>query len=139
VLLALIGIVSVGLLIGGVQSLRRVAPARQVLLGACSAAIVVELLRAVVQIVIQVQTIPLTMEHTERMMTVGGGPAQAMEFAMTVARVFLVVGIVMGALWLLAKLLFFGLSAWYLRQPVAVDYLDGPSRVDPSPLSGASQ
>jgi hypothetical protein len=139
VVVALMAVVSVGLLIGGVQCLRRVVPARRVLLTACSAAIVFELLRAVVQVLIQIQTIPLTMRHTERMMSVGGGPAQAMEIAMTFARVFLVIGIVMGALWLLAKLIFFALSVWYLRQPVACSYLDGPASVDHSHMSELPQ
>ncbi len=139
VVVALMAVVSVGLLIGGVQCLRRVVPARKVLLTACSAAIVFELLRAVVQVLIQIKTIPLTMEHTERMMSVGGGPAQAMEIAMTVARVFLVIGIVMGALWLVAKLVFFGLSVWYLRQPVACHYLDDPASVDHSHMSELPQ
>jgi hypothetical protein len=123
-------LVSVGLLIGGVQCLRRIAPARKVLMAACSAAIVFELLRAGVQVLIQVQTIPATMQQTERMMQVGGGPQQAMELAMSVARVFLIVGIVIGVLWLLAKLAFFGISVWYLRQPVACAYLDGHAGVD---------
>jgi hypothetical protein len=132
VLVALTLVVSVGLLIGGVQCLRRVVPARKVLLAACSAAFLVELLGAAVQIMIQAQTIPMTVKHTERMMNVGSGPAEVAEVAMTVARVAIVIGIVFGALWLLAKLVFFGISVWYLRRPSVCAYLDGPIDVDPS-------
>jgi hypothetical protein len=87
---------------------------------------VFELLRAAVQAVIQAQTIPMTMQHTQRMMEAGNGPQGAAEVAMTVARVAIVVGIVFGLLWLLAKLIFYGISVWYLRKPHVVAYLDGP-------------
>jgi hypothetical protein len=127
VLIALLVLVSAGLLIGGIQSLRRVTPGRKVLVAACSAAIVFELLRGIVQVVIQAQTISMTMQHTERMLDAGGGPPGMAEMAMTVARVAIIVGIVFGVLWMLAKLVFYGISVWYLRKPSVVAYLDGPA------------
>ena len=132
VLIALTMVVAAGLLIGGVQCLRRVAPARKVLLTACGAAFVLELLRAVVQVVVQMQMMPITMKHTERMMEAGNGPQAVAEVAMTVARVAIVIGIVFGVIWLLAKLIFFGISVAYLRKPAVCVYLDGPAAVDQS-------
>jgi hypothetical protein len=44
---------------------------------------------------------------------------------MTAARVGVVVGILFGAAWVLAKLVFYGVSVWYLRKPAVSAYLDG--------------
>jgi hypothetical protein len=125
ILVVLLALVAFGLLVGGIQSLRRVPPARKILLGACSAALVYELIRTARDIAIQAQTIPMTLEHTERMMSAGNGPPGVADFAMTAARVGVVVGILFGAAWVLAKLVFFSISVWYLRKPAVCAYLDG--------------
>ena len=125
VLIVLLALVAFALLVGGIQCLRRVPPARKILLAACSAALVYELLRTIRDVIMQAQTIPMTLEHTERMMSVGGGPPGVADFAMTAARVGVVVGILFGAAWVLAKLVFFSISVWYLRKPAICAYLDG--------------
>jgi hypothetical protein len=124
-LIVMLAFVAFALLIGGVQSLRRVPPARKILVTACSAALVYELVKIARDVAIQAQTIPMTLQHTERMISAGNGPPGAVDFAMTAARVGIVVGILFGAAWVLAKLVFYSISVWYLRKPAVSAYLDG--------------
>ena len=125
VLVVLLGLVAFALVVGGVQCLRRVPPARKILLAACSAALLYEVVRTIRDVIMQAQMIPMSLQHTERMMSASDGPPGVTDFAMTAARVGVVVVIVFGAAWVLAKLVFFSISVWYLRKPAVCAYLDG--------------
>jgi hypothetical protein len=119
-------LLAVGLLFGGIQGLRRVPPARRILIGTCSAAIVFEVVRAVVQTILQVQTMSATMHHMQQMMqSSGDAPPGAMDLAMTISRGAMVVGILFALGIVLLKLVYYGLSVWYLRKPEVQTYLDG--------------
>jgi hypothetical protein len=135
ILIVVLALVAFGLLIGGIQSLRRVSPARKILLAACSAALVYESIKTVRDVLIQAETIPMTLRHTDRMMSAGSGPPGAADIAMTAARVGVVVGILFGAAWLLAKLVFYSVAVWYLRKPAVGAYLDGHDAA-PTPHDG---
>jgi hypothetical protein len=122
VLLAAFMVIAVGLLIGGIQSLRRRPPARQILRIACAAAFVGEIVRAIVAVCLQIQTMSTTMHHIQEMSS-----SAEMDFVVTIMRAGMVVGILLSLGWVLAKLAYYGISVWYLRQPHARAYLDGPS------------
>ena len=83
VLVVLLGLVAFALVVGGVQCLRRVPPARKILLAACSAALLYEVVRTIRDVIIQAQMIPMSLQHTERMMSASDGPPGVTDFAMT--------------------------------------------------------
>ena len=130
VLIAMLALVAVSLLVGGIQCLRRAPRARTILLGACSVAMVYEIARTIRDALMQFQLIPLTLQHTQRILA--GSGDQAADLISTVARVSMIVGVALGVLWLLMKLAFFGISVWYLRKPAVRAYLDGPDAAEPS-------
>jgi predicted secreted protein len=128
ILLAALLVIAAGLLIGGIQCLRRRPSARRILCTACTAAFLFEMVRALVGMFMQTQMMSATMHHMQQMMqgADGGAPAE-MDFVITLMRASMIVGIVFGLGWVLAKLVFYGISAWYLRQPHVRAYLEGPS------------
>jgi hypothetical protein len=125
VLLGAHAIVAGMLLAGGVQGLRRVRPGRQILVKACLAAIVFELVRAVVQTLIQIQVLSVTMQFFEQMM--GASMEQAAELAewlVWFSRAAMMAGLLLAIGWILVKLVFYSTAVWYLRKPAVCQYLD---------------
>ena len=115
------------LLTGGIQALRRVSPGRKLLVAACLAAIVFELVRGVVQTLIQVQVLSVTTRFFEQMME--ASMEQAAELAEWLAwfsRLAMVVGLLLAIGWILIKLVFYSVAVWYLRKPAVCQYLDNP-------------
>jgi len=119
-------IVALALLVGGIQCLRRVPPGRRVLLGGCYAAIPFEITRAVVEALIQFESWAVTSRCMPEMMEAGGGnaPPQMAEFVMTFAKAGMVVGLVMGLVWVTLKLVFYIAAVRHLRKPEVRAHLD---------------
>ena len=117
--------VAAGLLAGGIQSLRRKPFGRKILIAACLAAIVFELIRGTVQAFIQVQVMSVMSRFFQAMMDVSmSQAADAAEWVAWGARVGLVIGVVAMIVWILAKVVFYGVAVWYLRKPAVRQYLD---------------
>jgi len=117
------------LLVGGIQCLRRISPGRRVLVAACFAAMLFEIVRGIVQGFVQMATAPVATRSIERMMESTGGqtPPEATEFVMMATRVGVVLGAVVFLGLITAKLVFYVLSVRYLRKPEVRSYLDlGP-------------
>ncbi len=125
VLLAGHAIVAAGLLAGGIQSLRRKLPGRKILIAACLAAIAFELVRGTVQAFIQVQLMSVTTRFFQEMMEVSmNEAAEAAEWVAWGARAAMVVGVLMMIGWILAKVVFYAFTVWYLRKSSVRQYLD---------------
>lgn len=125
VLLGTHAIVAGMLLTGGIQALRRVRPGRKLLVAACLAAIVFELVRGSVQTLMQVQLLSVTAHFFEQMM--GASLEQAAELAewfVWFSRLAMVAGLVLAIGWILVKLVFYSIAVWYLRKPAVCQYLD---------------
>lgn len=125
VLLGAHAIIAGMLVTGGIQGLRRVRPGRKILLAACLAAIVFELVRGVVQTVIQVQVLSVTTQFFEQMM--GASMEQAADLAewlVWFSRLAMVAGLLLAIGWILVKLVFYSVAVWYLRKPAVCQYLD---------------
>lgn len=118
--------IALGLLVGGIQCLRRIPPGRRVLLVACSVAIPFEILRAIVQALVQFQAGAVTTRYLPKIMEASGGnaPPQMAEFTMTFAKAGMVVGLVMGLFWVTLKLVFYIAAVRHLRKPEARAHLD---------------
>jgi hypothetical protein len=125
VLLAGHVIVAAGLLLGGIQSLRRKLPGRKILIAACLSAIAFELIRGTVQAFIQVQLMSVMTRFFQEMMQVSmNEAAEAAEWVAWSARAAMVVGVLMLIGWILAKVVFYSFAVWYLRKPAVRQYLD---------------
>ena len=125
VLLAGHVIVAAGLLVGGIQSLRRKIPGRKILIAACLSAIAFELIRGTVQAFIQVQVMSVMSRFFQEMMEVSmNEAAEAAEWVAWGARAAMVVGVLMLIGWILAKVVFYSVTVWYLRKPAVRQYLD---------------
>ena len=118
-------IVASGLLAGGIQALRRRPSGRQTLVVACLAAIVFELIRGTVQSYIQVQAMSVMTRFFQAMMDVSmEEAANAAEWVAWGARVGMVIGVLAMIFWILAKVVFYSFTVWYLRKPAVRQYLD---------------
>jgi hypothetical protein len=125
VLLGAHAIVAGMLLTGGIQALRRVRPGRKLLVAACSAAIVFELVRGSVQTVIQLQVLSVTTHFFEQMMEASMEQAADLaEWLVWFSRLAMVAGLALAIGWILVKLVFYCVAVWYLRKPVVCEYLD---------------
>ena len=118
-------VVSGMLLVGGIQCLMRSAPGRKVLLTACSVAIVFEIVRAVVQTLMQVQTASVTQRFMQGMF--GNEDAQAAELMATFGRAAIMVGVCFGLMWVLVKLVYYILAIRTLRKPEVRAQLGAPA------------
>lgn len=118
------------LLTGGILTLRLVPRGRQIFLVGCWIAIVFDLFRAAAQSIVQMQTMTLTTQHMVRMMEAAGGrtPPEAVNFALTISKVGMVIGVVIGLVWVVAKLVFYGTSIWQLRKPAVQSLFQTPPR-----------
>ena len=115
------------LLTGGIQALRRVRPGRKILLTACLAAIAFELVRGSVQAVMQIQVLSVTMNFFEQMMDASmEQAAELAEWLAWISRLAMVAGLLLAVGWILVKLVFYSVAAWYLRKPAVCQYLDSP-------------
>jgi hypothetical protein len=125
VLLAGHVIVAAGLLVGGIQSLRRRIPGRKILIAACLSAIAFELIRGTVQAFIQVQVMSVMSRFFQEMMEVSmNEAAEVAEWVAWGARAAMVVGVLMLIGWILAKVVFYSVTVWYLRKLAVRQYLD---------------
>jgi hypothetical protein len=125
VLLAGHVIVAAGLLLGGIQSLRRKFPGRKILIAACLSAIAFELIRGTVQAFIQVRLMSVMTRFFQEMMQVSmNEAAEAAEWVAWSARAAMVVGVLMLIGWILAKVVFYSFAVWYLRKSAVRQYLD---------------
>jgi len=125
VLLAGYVIVAAGLLLGGIQSLRRKLPGRKILIAACLSALAFELIRGTVQAFIQVQLMSVMTRFFQEMMQVSmNEAAEVAEWVAWSARAAMVVGVLMLIGWILAKVVFYSFAVWYLRKPAVRQYLD---------------
>jgi len=113
------------LLTGAIQSLRRRAPGRKILIAACLSAIAFELIRGTVQAFIQVQVMSITTHFFQEMMEISmDEAAEAAEWVAWGARAGMVIGVLFAAGWILAKVVFYGFAVWYLRKPSVCEHLD---------------
>jgi hypothetical protein len=118
VLVVLHAILAFFLLAGGIQTLRLVPAGRKVFLAACGVAIVFELIRAVVQGILQVQVGSLMAVHMGKMMEAQRtAPAGLGGMMSAVARIVVFVGLAIGLVWVVAKLVYFVMSIRILRKP----------------------
>ena len=119
-------VVASGLLVGGIQSLCRIPSGRRILVAACTAAILFELVRGTAQSLIQIQVMSVMGHFLQEMMQISmNEAAEAAEWVTWGARAAMLVGVVMMLVWILAKVVFYGIAVWYLRKPVVRQYLDG--------------
>jgi hypothetical protein len=118
VLVVLHAILAFFLLAGGLQSLRLVPAGRKLFLAACSIAIVFELIRAVVQGILQVQMGSLMAVHMQKMMEAqSNAPPGLGNMMSSFARIGIVIGLAIGLVWVVAKLVYFVISIRILRKP----------------------
>lgn len=130
-LLGIHALVAVGLVAGGIQSLRRIAGGRNLLVAACLAAIAFETARGTVQSLIQVQVMSVMGRFLQEMMQISmNEAAEAAEWVAWGAQAAMVVGVVMTLVWILAKVVFYSVAVWYLRKPAVRQYLDAAQAPD---------
>ena len=122
-------IAAVMLLVGGIMTLKVVPVGRSVLLAGCVVAVLYELGQAVLKVVIQLRTIPIMRTFMEDIMQQGaarqnqgqlpGGFGELMV-------VFVYVGIAISLAIVLAKIIFYVISIFYLKKPEIVARFGGP-------------
>ena len=118
VLVVLHAILAFFLLAGGIQSLRLVPAGRKLFLAACSIALVFELIRAAVQSLLQVQMGSLMAVHMQKMMEAQTStPAGFGDMMSSFARIGIFIGLAIGLIWVVAKLVYFVIAIRLLRKP----------------------
>lgn len=111
VLVPLHFIITSALLYGGLRALQLHPSSRQVLVAACGAAFAFDVIRGILGVVVQLKTTRIVSEYMDRM------AGESDRFMTTIMTVSVGIGIVLGLIVILAKLLFYGLSVVYLRKP----------------------
>ncbi len=139
-LLGIHAVVATGLLVGGIQVLRQFRRGRRVLIAACGLAIAFELARGVVQSLLQIQAMSVMQAYFEEMTQISmNEAAQAAEWVARAAQMAMLFGAVLMIVWILAKLVFYTGSVWYLGTARVREYLDSISpTVVPSAADGPS-
>lgn len=119
VILLLLQLTISGLLLGGgTLGLRRAPQGRPILLLACSAALVFDLVHAVVQTVVKIQASAIAFDYMPRLLDAQGKmPGQLLEFSLTVAKIVLWGTLLVSFLWLTAQLVFYIIAIRHLRKP----------------------
>jgi hypothetical protein len=110
------------LLAGGIMMLKMNPKARTFLVTVFAAVIVFEIVRAVVTVFMQLDIAAAMSDVMPRMMMAAGpkggpGAEQGAAFMGTVAKASAFVGMAFSLGWALAKMVFYGVSACYLRRP----------------------
>lgn len=105
-------IVACLLLWGGIQAWRLKPGGAKLLVIACAAAIIFELLRGIGNVLLQVQMLQVMEEYLPELTAGSGG-----ELGAKFVRISMYVGMAFGFVWLLGKIIFYGVSIAYLRKP----------------------
>lgn len=113
-----------GLLAGGLRALKMRDAGRTTLLYACVGAIVFEVIRLVVGMVIQIRNIPIMDEYTQRVSESVGGMGATIG---SITKVAAVGGMVMGLFMVGLKVFFYFYSVYYLRRPATQALYSGES------------
>ena len=113
--------VSATLLAGGIMALRICPKVRKLLIGVLTLTILVEVVRTIVHVVMQLEMAPVVAESMSRMMAAAphgaSGASQGAAFAVSAAKAGIYLAIAVAVGWLLAKLIFCVVGIWYLRRP----------------------
>jgi hypothetical protein len=119
ILVAVHLVVTLMLLVGGIQSLRLSVAGRTILLTGCALAIGFDLVRFVVQTMMQLQSTSVMARHMPRIMEASGNrlPAGATNMASATAQIMIFVGIGISLVWLIAKVVYYAITIWQLRKP----------------------
>lgn len=112
---------AIGLLVGAVKVLKLRPGARTLLMNIFLAAIIFELVRFGVELYVQMQTMPVLERYMDRMMEIAAedappgaaDPQQMSQMVMTITKVVSIGGLV---LFLLIKVIFYGIGASYLSK-----------------------
>lgn len=114
------------LLVGAVRCQRRLPSGPGLLKTACWMASVFEIVRAAVQLPIQLQTMSTTDFYIELMFDSSGNmPAQVLWLSTMFTRAVMYASLLLGVVWVLAKVLFYAYLIRRLRQPEVRAALDG--------------
>lgn len=107
---------AIALIFGGLKAMKLRAIGRKVLVVTCSFVVFFEIAQLVVGSMIQIQMMPVMEVHMSRVMeAVPGDNPGGDKFAQSVAKFSMIAGFVMAGGWALIKLVFLGVSIWYLR------------------------
>jgi hypothetical protein len=109
------------LLAGGIMAIKMKPNIHRFLVGVFLAAIVFEVIAAVVGIYMQLEMSSIITDFMSKMVTSlpkgAKGGDEAAAIMMTAAKVGVIIGMVFSLGWALAKMIFYGVSASYLRRP----------------------
>jgi energy-converting hydrogenase Eha subunit C len=115
------------LLVGSIMTLRRSTTGRQILILACAVSIIYVISNGILEAVVQMQTIPVVQSFMGDAMAEaadkagGGGDAQQAKMAAEMIPKFIMaavfIGMAFSALFILIKIVFYGVSVFYLRKP----------------------
>jgi hypothetical protein len=122
-----IGIINSGLgialIVGGAGLLRGRESSRKLLMRVFVVAIGFEVLRIIPFSMSQLETMPVMQEYMERMsVSSSSGGSHSPAATAGVAKVMILLGYVMWALWGVVKIALYGTGTWYLTRPRVVGY-----------------
>ena len=122
-------VVAASLLAGGILTLAMRPAGRTVLVSVCGAAIVFELVRAVFQTIVQMETAAVMTPHFEELMAKGGGGGPSADLMVNAMRVGVFIGLALGIGFVLAKIVYYSISLVYLRKPHVKARFEGPRSI----------
>lgn len=107
------------LFVGGARALKMRPKAGKLLAAAMLFAILFELGRVYPNLLLQEESMEVSMRHNERVMQTSGNPAQTramINFTRRIQEVSMALAYLIAGGWLLAKVGFYGTSLWYLNR-----------------------
>jgi hypothetical protein len=119
-------VIEVAMLVGAIALLMKRPMGRKILCGALIAAGIIDLAGLAVTIPIQWQTSEAVNRHLSNAMhnAPGGQPGPPPESIGSVMKTVMIVSIVIGALWVVGKVAFYGFGTYYLSKPQVRAYYD---------------
>jgi len=114
--------VALGLVVGGAKALGLSVSGRSILVIAFCSAIVFEVLRLIPTVAIQMGTMDVMQEYMQRIMEASAPkgqamPPQAQNAMATAMKASVMVGFAFTFFFVLAKVVFYAVGAWYLSKP----------------------
>ena len=116
--------VSAALLAGGIMTLRRTPRGRRLLVGACLITALFEIVRGIVQALLQVRSVSAAGRYMQRVVDSTGDRAGVGDTVVTMFRFFTAAAVVIGAVLILAQLAFYIYAFWFLRKPAVQAYFE---------------
>jgi hypothetical protein len=122
------------MIIGGIGVLQSRPGARALLMWTLLAVIIFEVIRAGLGIMIQLELLPIQQEYNKLIMReVGGGQNQRfVQMIGNMSQGFAILGIIMGLMWPLGKIIVYGLSARYLASDKIIAWFESARAKEPA-------